>query len=93
MVGQGPPSLLAAQLVTMTQICQQMCDVAKSAALQNVPVAKSDDVFSEQSNALPRSEIHEQAKLANVTELETWVQETVGQTSNLFAERQRVAAN
>ncbi|KAJ1724297.1 hypothetical protein LPJ53_001449 [Coemansia erecta] len=93
MVGQGPPSLLAAQLVTMTQICQQMRDVAKGAAMQNAPIAKTDDMFAEQSNTLPRSEMHEQIRLANVAGLETWVQETVSQTSDLFAERRRVAAN
>ncbi|KAJ2180042.1 hypothetical protein GGH18_005439, partial [Coemansia sp. RSA 530] len=55
MVGQGPPSLLAAQLVSMSQLCQQMSLDAKNALLINVPVAAADPMFSETTAVLPRS--------------------------------------
>ncbi|KAJ1896838.1 hypothetical protein LPJ66_003749 [Kickxella alabastrina] len=93
MVGQGPPSLLAAQLVAMSQICQQMRDNAQSTAMLNVPIARADPVFTEPADILPRSEADSHAGLASVPELEAWVQGTAMQTSELFVERRRLTAN
>ncbi|KAJ2304520.1 hypothetical protein IWW55_002385 [Coemansia sp. RSA 2706] len=93
MVGQGPPSLLAAQLVNMSQLCQQMDQDAKRLLLVNVPVAMADPAFSEPTTGLPRSGTGTQATLTSEIELDAWVRHTASQTSELFAERRRVAAN
>ncbi|KAJ2601153.1 hypothetical protein GGF39_001394 [Coemansia sp. RSA 1721] len=93
MVGQGPPSLLAAQLVAMSQICQQMQDTTKNTAMLNIPVATADPVFIENADVLPRDKSYQSVSLGSAGELEAWVQETAKQTGDLFAERRRVAAN
>ncbi|KAJ2242467.1 hypothetical protein GGI13_006949 [Coemansia sp. RSA 455] len=93
LVGQGPPSLLAAQLVSMSQICQQMRDDTKTSSLQNVPVAMSDPTFSGPSNALPRSQRVTNTEFMTNSDLGAWIQDSVGQTSELFIEHMRLAAN
>ncbi|KAJ2852814.1 hypothetical protein J3B02_003425, partial [Coemansia erecta] len=93
LVGQGPPSLLAAQLVTMSQICQQMQETAKNTAMLNIPAGIADPVFVEKTNVLPRKQRYEGVSLNDAGELEAWVQGTAKQTGDLFAERRRVAAN
>ncbi|KAJ1742730.1 hypothetical protein LPJ78_002362 [Coemansia sp. RSA 989] len=93
MVGQGPPSLLAAQLVNMSQLCQQMNHDASSALLGNVPVALPDPVIASNSTVLPRSGSGTQADLKSDADLDAWVHSTAAQTSKLFAERRRIAAN
>ncbi|KAJ2613656.1 hypothetical protein H4S08_002090 [Coemansia sp. RSA 1365] len=93
MIGQGPPSLLASQLVTMNQLCEQMNNDAKAAILLNVPVSISDPVFSETTPELLRMGGSTQATFKDAAELGSWVQETASQTSALFSERRRVAGN
>ncbi|KAJ2023143.1 hypothetical protein GGI08_008623 [Coemansia sp. S2] len=93
LVGQGPPSLLAAQLVSMSQICQQMRDDAQTSSLQNVPVAMSDPTFSGPANALPRSQRVTNTEFKTNSDLGAWIQDSAGQTSELFIERRRLAAN
>ncbi|KAJ2159427.1 hypothetical protein GGF46_003026 [Coemansia sp. RSA 552] len=93
MVGQGPPSLLAAQLVSLSQLCKQMSKGAESALLLNVPVAAADPVFSEASTALSRVGTGTQAEFGDSAALGAWAQETATQSSTLFAERRRIAAN
>ncbi|KAJ2681367.1 hypothetical protein IWW39_006357 [Coemansia spiralis] len=93
LVGQGPPSLLAAQLVSMSQICQQMRDDARASSLLNVPVAMSDPTFSGPANALPRSQRAESAEFKANSDLDSWIQASAEQTGELFAERRRLAAN
>ncbi|PIA12789.1 hypothetical protein COEREDRAFT_90059 [Coemansia reversa NRRL 1564] len=93
MVGQGPPSLLASQLVTMNQMCEKMNNDAKAALLLNVPVSICDPVFSETAPELPRTGGSTQAAFKDAAELGSWIQETASQTSALFSERRRVAGN
>ncbi|KAJ2001845.1 hypothetical protein H4R26_003907 [Coemansia thaxteri] len=93
LVGQGPPSLLAAQLVSMTQVCQQMRDDASASSLLNVPIAMADPVFAEATATLPRSQSAGNPQLKDVSDLGAWIQQSSGQTSELFAERRRLAAN
>ncbi|KAJ2337439.1 hypothetical protein GGI00_000236 [Coemansia sp. RSA 2681] len=93
LVGQGPPSLLAAQLVSMSQICQQMRDDARASSLLNVPVAMADTAFSEPATALPRSQRIGNVEFADSSDLDAWIRASAGQTSELFAERRRLAAN
>ncbi|KAJ2844754.1 N-acetyl-glucosamine-6-phosphate deacetylase [Coemansia brasiliensis] len=93
MVGQGPPSLLAAQLVNMSQLCQQMNHDATNALLVNVPVASPDPAIVSDSAVLPRSGAGAQAELKSDSDLNAWVHSTTAQTSKLFAERRRIAAN
>ncbi|KAJ2755681.1 hypothetical protein GGI19_001475 [Coemansia pectinata] len=93
LVGQGPPSLLAAQLVSMSQICQQMRDDAQASSLLNVPVAMSDPAFSGPANALPRSQRVANTEFKTNSDLGAWIQSSAGQTSELFIERRRLAAN
>ncbi|KAJ2211510.1 hypothetical protein EV180_002825 [Coemansia sp. RSA 518] len=93
MVGQGPPSLLAAQLVSMSQLCQQMSLDAKNALLINVPVSAADPMFSETTAVLPRSGDGTQAEIRSDAELDAWVHSTAAQTGGLFAERRRIASN
>ncbi|KAJ2799974.1 hypothetical protein H4R20_004233 [Coemansia guatemalensis] len=93
MVGQGPPSLLASQLVNMSQICQQMNNDARGGLLLNVPISMSDPVFSETAPELPRTGAETQATFKDAAELGSWIQETTAQTSTLFSERRRVAGN
>ncbi|KAJ1735342.1 hypothetical protein LPJ61_000590 [Coemansia biformis] len=93
MVGQGPPSLLAAQLVSMSQLCHQMHSDAEGALLLSVPVAMADPVFVAAPAALLRSEAGVHAALASSADLDSWAQDTATQTSQLFAERGRIAAN
>ncbi|KAJ1995452.1 hypothetical protein GGI25_002433 [Coemansia spiralis] len=94
MVGQGPPSLLAAQLVSMTQTCQQMSNDAKTASLLNVPVSTADPVFTENAAILPRYGTGEHKTVfESANSLEDWVQQTTKQTEVLFAERLRLTAN
>ncbi|KAJ2453446.1 hypothetical protein EV183_002199 [Coemansia sp. RSA 2336] len=93
MVGRGPPSLLAAQLVNMSQLCQQMNHDASSTLLANVPVALPDSAAVSDSTVLPRSGSGAQADLKSDADLDAWVHSTAVQTSKLFAERRRIAAN
>ncbi|KAJ2863793.1 hypothetical protein GGI22_001868 [Coemansia erecta] len=94
MVGQGPPSLLAAQLVSMSQTCQQMDADAKNTSLLNVPIAVPDLGLSESAATLPRSgEEQVNVELKDTMALDEWVQQTAKQTGLLFAERQRLSAN
>ncbi|KAJ2777435.1 hypothetical protein H4R18_005159 [Coemansia javaensis] len=93
MVGQGPPSLLAAQLVSMAQLCQQMHRDAEGALLLSVPVAAADPVFLATATALPRVTPGAYAAVRSGEELDAWVQRTAAQTGVLFAERRRIAAN
>ncbi|KAJ2906116.1 hypothetical protein GGI21_004077, partial [Coemansia aciculifera] len=93
MVGQGPPSLLAAQLVSMSQICQQMSDDARAGSLSSVIVAMADPAFSRPTTALPRSQRLENIEFKDSSDLDAWIRASTGQTSELFAERRRLAAN
>ncbi|KAJ1800058.1 hypothetical protein LPJ59_001379 [Coemansia sp. RSA 2399] len=94
MVGQGPPSLLAAQLVSMAQTCQQMDTDANTTSLLNVPTAVTDPGVIESTATLPRSGAEQaNVELKDTVALDEWVQQTAKQTGSLFAERQRLAAN
>ncbi|KAJ2542897.1 hypothetical protein EV175_006021 [Coemansia sp. RSA 1933] len=94
MVGQGPPSLLAAQLVSMSQTCQQMDFDATSTALLNIPTTVMGLDLSESAATLPRSEADQpNVELKDTRGLDEWAQQTARQTGSLFSERRRLAAN
>ncbi|KAJ2707787.1 hypothetical protein H4R19_004871 [Coemansia spiralis] len=93
LVGQGPPSLLAAQLAGMAQLCYQVQHDAHGALLLSVPVAAADTAFLAAPAALPRSEGGAPPALASTADLDSWMHGTAAQTGSLFAERTRIAAN
>ncbi|KAJ2087656.1 hypothetical protein EV179_004540 [Coemansia sp. RSA 487] len=94
MVGQGPPSLLAAQLVSMSQTCQQMDSDAKATSLLNVATAATDPVLGESAATLPRSGADQpNIELNDTRSLDEWVQQIAKQIGLLFTERRRLTAN
>ncbi|KAJ2611111.1 hypothetical protein EV177_003647 [Coemansia sp. RSA 1804] len=94
MVGQGPPSLLSAQLVSMSQTCQQMDNDAAAASLLNIPTTAADPNFCEPVTTIPRSDAASlNLELKDTEALDEWVQQTVKETGSLFTERRRLTAN
>ncbi|KAJ2878545.1 hypothetical protein H4R27_005768, partial [Coemansia aciculifera] len=53
----------------------------------------SDPAFSGPANALPRSQRVANTEFKTNSDLGAWIQSSAGQTSELFIERRRLAAN